>query len=91
MTFLFSSIGLNSDQATKFACMMGFAPHCVEPAADFFMKMYNLFIDKDITMLEINPLTEISTGEGKVGSRHSSSLWKTLPWSFTRHAIVALH
>ena len=71
MTFLFSSIGLNSDQATKFACMMGFAPHCVEPAADFFMKMYNLFIDKDITMLEINPLTEISTGEGKVGFRHS--------------------
>ena len=52
------------DQAIRFACQMGFGPHCVEPAADIFVKLYNLFIEKDCTLVEINPLTEISTGEG---------------------------
>lgn len=57
-------LGLSEDQAIKFACQMGFGPHCVEPAADIFMKLYNLFIQKDCTLVEINPMTEISTGEG---------------------------
>ncbi|XP_065056029.1 succinate--CoA ligase [ADP-forming] subunit beta, mitochondrial-like [Rhopilema esculentum] len=55
--------GLSMDQAIRFACQMGFGPHCVEPAADIFVKLYNLFIEKDCTLIEINPLTEISSGE----------------------------
>jgi len=55
--------GLNEDQAIKFACQMGFGPHCVESAANIFTKLYNLFIEKDCTLVEINPLTEISSGE----------------------------
>ena len=57
--------GLSEDQAIKFACQMGFGPHCVEPAADIFVKLYNMFIQKDCTLVEINPMTEISTGDGK--------------------------
>ena len=57
-------LGLNEDQAIKFACQMGFGPHCVESAANIFTKLYNLFIEKDCTLVEINPLTEISSGEG---------------------------
>ncbi len=63
-----SFAGLSMDQAIKFACQMGFGPHCVEPSADFFVKLYNFFIEKDCTLLEINPLTEISTGEGNINN-----------------------
>eukprot|EP00794_Sanderia_malayensis_P010987 gene10987-12150_t len=55
--------GLSMDQAIKFACKMGFGPHCVEPSAEIFVKLFKFFIEKDCTLLEINPLTEISTGE----------------------------
>ena len=32
-------------------------------AADTFIKLYNLFIEKDATMIEINPLAELSDGQ----------------------------
>ena len=66
-SFLFLT-GLGKDQAIKFACQMGFGPNCVEPAADIFVKLYNLFIEKDCTLVEINPLTEVSSGEGILSS-----------------------
>jgi succinyl-CoA synthetase beta subunit len=34
-------------------------------AADNMIKLYNLFIEKDGTLLEINPMTEDATGEGE--------------------------
>jgi len=34
-------------------------------AVDAMLRLYKLFIEKDATMVEINPLAEISTGEGK--------------------------
>merc|ERR1719428_442679 len=42
---------------------MGFAGSSQDEAADYFIKMYNLFIEKDCSLLEINPLAEDSTGE----------------------------
>merc|ERR1719428_482258 len=42
---------------------MGFAGSSQDEAADYFIKMYNLFVEKDCSLLEINPLAEDSTGE----------------------------
>ena len=33
-------------------------------AAEYFIKMYNLFLEKDATLMEINPMSEDSTGHG---------------------------
>lgn len=44
---------------------IGFSPKCQEGAADVFEKLYKLFIEKDATLVEINPLAETSTGKGK--------------------------
>ena len=37
-----------------------------DEAADMFIKLYNLFIKYDATMIEINPLAEDSNGKCKV-------------------------
>jgi succinyl-CoA synthetase beta subunit len=43
---------------------VGFSPKCQEAAASVFEKLYKLFIEKDATLVEINPLAETSTGKG---------------------------
>jgi len=55
--------GLGLDQAKRMAARMGFAGSSQDEAADYFIKMYNLFVEKDCSLLEINPLAEDSTGE----------------------------
>lgn len=45
---------------------MGFPSNLVDEAADNMVKIYNLFIKFDATMVEINPMVEDSTGIGKV-------------------------
>nr|AFJ73517.1 succinyl-CoA synthase beta subunit precursor [Neocallimastix frontalis] len=42
---------------------MGFTEKCVPQAADTFMKLYKIFIEKDATMVEINPMAENNRGE----------------------------
>ncbi|KAI9599350.1 ATP-grasp domain-containing protein [Syncephalis fuscata] len=50
--------GLQLDQAKALAAKIGFASENQAAAADTFMKLYKLFIEKDATLVEINPLAE---------------------------------
>ncbi|KAG0163853.1 Succinate--CoA ligase [ADP-forming] subunit beta, mitochondrial [Apophysomyces sp. BC1034] len=50
--------GLTKEQALDLAKKVGFSPVGVEAAADSFVKLYQLFIEKDATQVEINPLSE---------------------------------
>ena len=59
-------LGLSLEQATNFARTMGFSESCVPSAADTMMKLYNIFIEKDALLIEINPLAEDSLGRGKL-------------------------
>ncbi|XP_046853113.1 succinate--CoA ligase [ADP-forming] subunit beta, mitochondrial-like [Xenia sp. Carnegie-2017] len=54
--------GLSLEQASKFARTMGFSESCVPAAADAMMKLYQIFIDKDALLIEINPMAEDSLG-----------------------------
>ncbi|RKP25689.1 ATP-grasp domain-containing protein [Syncephalis pseudoplumigaleata] len=50
--------GLKFDAAKSLAAKLGFAPENQAAAADTFMRLYKLFIEKDATLVEINPLAE---------------------------------
>jgi len=55
--------GLTRGQAIEMATKMGFSKKTINDAADTMLKLYQLFIEKDSTMVEINPMAEVSTGE----------------------------
>ncbi|CAF0798664.1 unnamed protein product [Rotaria sp. Silwood1] len=55
--------GLERKDALSIAERLGFRNEALQEAADTMMKLYNLFITKDIVLLEINPLTEGSDGK----------------------------
>ncbi|OZJ06701.1 Succinate--CoA ligase [ADP-forming] subunit beta, mitochondrial [Bifiguratus adelaidae] len=55
--------GLTRQQAVDLAEKVGFSPKCVDSAADTFEKLYKLFIEKDATQVEINPMAESSEHE----------------------------
>lgn len=50
---------------------MGFPPALVNEAAENMIKLYNLFIKYDASMVEINPMVEDSSGIGKLTSHIS--------------------
>lgn len=56
--------GLSFEKAAEFAKKLGFGAAYVPSAAENMVKLYNLFIEKDATLVEINPLSEV--GNGKV-------------------------
>ncbi|KAK2566505.1 Succinate--CoA ligase [ADP-forming] subunit beta [Acropora cervicornis] len=49
-------LGLSKSDALEFARKMGFSEACLDQAADWMMRLYNLFIERDATMIEINPM-----------------------------------
>lgn len=55
--------GLQRDEALVIAEKLGFRNQALQEAADTMLKLYDLFIKKDIVMLEINPLTEAADGK----------------------------
>ncbi|XP_077987636.1 succinate--CoA ligase [ADP-forming] subunit beta, mitochondrial-like [Glandiceps talaboti] len=55
--------GLQKEAAVDIAKKVGFSPKSVDAAAESFMKLYQIFIDRDATMLEINPMAEDNQGE----------------------------
>jgi succinyl-CoA synthetase beta subunit len=57
--------GLSHEQALDLATKVGFSSTGIEQAADTFMKLYKLFIEKDATQVEINPMSETSDHQGK--------------------------
>uniref|UniRef100_A0ACB8GEQ0 Beta' subunit n=1 Tax=Sphaerodactylus townsendi TaxID=933632 RepID=A0ACB8GEQ0_9SAUR len=58
--------GIKKEQAVKVAEKMGFPANLINEAAENMIKIYDLFIKFDATMVEINPMVEDSTGIGKV-------------------------
>ncbi|KAI0906438.1 beta subunit of gdp-forming succinate-CoA ligase [Ustulina deusta] len=48
--------GIARDIATK----LGFSEQCIEDAKDTIQKLYQIFLEKDATQIEINPLSETS-------------------------------
>lgn len=52
--------GVTDDIARKIAVDIGFSEQCVEEAKDTIQKLYKVFMEKDATQIEINPLSETS-------------------------------
>lgn len=52
----------------QLAQRMGFPANVVDSAAENMVKLYNLFLKYDATMVEINPMVEDSDGVGNVSS-----------------------
>ncbi|KAN0110250.1 atp-specific succinyl-CoA synthetase beta subunit [Hyaloscypha variabilis] len=52
--------GVTDDIARKIATDLGFSEQCIEDAKDTIQKLYKIFMDKDATQIEINPLSETS-------------------------------
>ena len=55
--------GLTDAVARDVATKIGFSGDAIEQAMDIFKKLYNLFKEKDCTMVEINPLAELTNGK----------------------------
>jgi len=55
--------GLKPEQVSRLATNMGFEGTACDQAADIMTKLYNLFIETDATLVEINPLAETPDGQ----------------------------
>ena len=62
-----SFLGLDLETAINFAERIGFPDSNKEETAHLFMKLYNVFLENDCTLLEINPFTELNDGGGTSG------------------------
>jgi len=58
--------GLLKEQAIQFAKDLLFTGNEIDQAADIFLKLYKIFVEKDCLMIEINPLVTIKNKEGIV-------------------------
>lgn len=52
--------GVTDDMAKTIATQLGFSEQCIPQAQDTIQKLYKIFMDKDATQIEINPLSETS-------------------------------
>ena len=50
--------GVTEEMARDIAHKLGFSEQCVEDAKDTIQKLYKVFMEKDATQIEINPLSE---------------------------------
>ncbi|KAF2872018.1 succinyl-CoA ligase-like protein subunit beta [Massariosphaeria phaeospora] len=50
--------GVTDDIARNIATELGFSEQCIEDAKDTIQKLYKVFVEKDATQIEINPLSE---------------------------------
>ncbi|CAD5111419.1 DgyrCDS728 [Dimorphilus gyrociliatus] len=55
--------GIKKEQAERVAEAMGFTGNQAVQAADYIEKLYNVFINYDATLIEINPMAEDATGK----------------------------
>ncbi|XP_073068748.1 succinate--CoA ligase [ADP-forming] subunit beta, mitochondrial isoform X3 [Manis javanica] len=53
---------ITMERSFQLAQKMGFPPNIVDSAAENMIKLYNLFLKYDATMVEINPMVEDSDG-----------------------------
>jgi len=59
-TYIDINKGVTDDVARGIAKGLGFSEQCVEDAKDTIQKLYRIFVEKDATQIEINPLSETS-------------------------------
>ncbi|KAJ9609597.1 succinate--CoA ligase beta chain [Cladophialophora chaetospira] len=52
--------GVTDDIARNIATELGFSEQCIEDAKSTIQKLYQVFMEKDATQIEINPLSETS-------------------------------
>jgi succinyl-CoA synthetase beta subunit len=52
--------GVTDDIARNIANELGFSEQCIEDAKNTIQKLYQVFMEKDATQIEINPLSETS-------------------------------
>ena len=52
--------GVTDEMARNIATDLGFSEQCIEDAACTIQKLYQVFMEKDATQIEINPLSETS-------------------------------
>lgn len=52
--------GVTDEIARNIATELGFSEQCIEDAKDTIQKLYKVFMEKDATQIEINPLSETS-------------------------------
>jgi succinyl-CoA synthetase beta subunit len=59
-TYIDINKGVTDDIARGIATQLGFSEQCIEDAKDTIQKLYQIFLEKDATQIEINPLSETS-------------------------------
>ncbi|KAK9445933.1 putative succinyl-CoA ligase [Metarhizium anisopliae] len=57
-TYIDINTGVTDDIARGIATKLGFSEQCVEDAKDTIQKLYKIFLERDSTQIEINPLSE---------------------------------
>lgn len=55
--------GINREQVERVVKKLGFHPDVVPQAVDMIVNLYQVFIDNDASMLEINPMVEDASGK----------------------------
>ncbi|KAI1479481.1 hypothetical protein K445DRAFT_320447 [Daldinia sp. EC12] len=59
-TYIDIKTGVTDEIARDIATKLGFSEQCIEEAKDTIQKLYKIFLEKDATQIEINPLSETS-------------------------------
>ncbi|KAK4132931.1 succinate-CoA ligase [Trichocladium antarcticum] len=59
-TYIDINVGVTDDIARGIATKLGFSEQCIEEARESIQKLYKIFLEKDATQIEINPLSETS-------------------------------
>jgi succinyl-CoA synthetase beta subunit len=54
------NVGVTDEIARGIATKLGFSEQCIEDAKDTIKHLYKIFLEKDATQIEINPLSETS-------------------------------
>lgn len=55
--------GVTDEMARDIATKLGFSEQCIDDAVSTIQKLYKVFMEKDATQIEINPLSETSEHE----------------------------
>lgn len=57
------NVGVTDDMARAIATDLGFSSQCIEEAKTTIQNLYKVFMEKDATQIEINPLSETAEHE----------------------------
>ena len=59
-TYIDVNVGVTDEIAHGIATKLGFSEQCVDQAKETVRRLYKIFVEKDATQIEINPLSETS-------------------------------